>query len=160
MSKRKNVSWRVADDPKSEAINQWLDAQKNIQDSLTNIVLHTIERFGIRNITDYDIQKMLYRDPSMPAIKQHIEIATVHSEQAHGQDNDDGQKDKQVSKIQEKFQQAERQELENEGNDKVGTTTLFRDTHDKEAQQDAKQIINEQTHFEDDMYNELDINNL
>lgn len=74
MSTRKNVSWRVIDSPQRETINKWLDAQKNIQDSLTNIVLHMIERFGIRNITDYDIQKMLYQESSMTAIKQAAEV--------------------------------------------------------------------------------------
>lgn len=75
MSTRKNVSWRVIDSPQRETINKWLDAQKNIQDSLTNIVLHMIERFGIRNITDYDIQKMLYQQgSSMAAIKQAAEV--------------------------------------------------------------------------------------
>ncbi|MGM9923927.1 MAG: hypothetical protein ACI35R_06765 [Bacillus sp. (in: firmicutes)] len=62
MSTRKNVSWRVSEHPQSDQINAWLDQQKNIQDSITNIVFHMIDRFGMRNITDYDIQKQLYND--------------------------------------------------------------------------------------------------
>ena len=62
MSIRKNVSLRVSEHPQSYLINQWLDEQKNIQESLTNIIMHMIERFGTRNITDYDIQKLLYQD--------------------------------------------------------------------------------------------------
>lgn len=64
-TKRKNVSWRVSDQPESDLINDWLDQQKNIQDSLTNIILHTISRFGTRNITDYDIQKILYQESAV-----------------------------------------------------------------------------------------------
>jgi len=62
LPKRKNVTWRIADNPQNDLINDWLDQQKNIQDSITNIVLHMIDRFGIQNITDYDIQKILYQE--------------------------------------------------------------------------------------------------
>jgi len=62
MPNRKNVTWRIADNPQNDLINQWLDQQKNIQESITNIVLHMIDRFGIQNITDYDIQKILYQE--------------------------------------------------------------------------------------------------
>ncbi|MYL43980.1 hypothetical protein [Virgibacillus salexigens] len=62
MPNRKNVQWRVGEHSESDKINKWLDQQKNIQDSLTNIVLHMIERFGMQNITDYDIQKILYQE--------------------------------------------------------------------------------------------------
>lgn len=119
MSKRKNVSWRVSDDPLSDTINEWLDAQKNIQDSLTNIVLHMIERFGIRNITDYDIQKTLYQEASTLAIKQPIEELPIHDQvPAH--------------------ESGTKQERETE----------------QTREEPTKSVP------EDDMYNEIDINNL
>ncbi|MEK5326092.1 hypothetical protein [Aeribacillus sp. FSL M8-0254] len=70
MAKRKIVTWRVADTPQSDLINEWLDKQKNIQVSLTNIVLHIIDRFGMRDITDYDIQKVLYQEFSSGTSKE------------------------------------------------------------------------------------------
>jgi hypothetical protein len=70
LAKRKIVTWRVADTPQSDLINEWLDKQKNIQVSLTNLVLHMIDRFGMRDITDYDIQKILYQEFSSGASKE------------------------------------------------------------------------------------------
>lgn len=70
MAKRKIVTWRVADTPQSDLINEWLDKQKNIQVSLTNLVLHIIDRFGMRDITDYDIQKVLYQEFSSGTSKE------------------------------------------------------------------------------------------
>lgn len=122
MPTRKNVSWRVIDAPHSEAINKWLDEQKNIQDSLTNIVLHMIERFGIRNITDYDIQKMLYQEGSNLIINKSAEVSPIHNAQFFGQANGAKQK---------------------ESTDKV-----------------YKQDVLKNTTSEDDMYNDLNINNL
>jgi hypothetical protein len=70
LAKRKIVTWRVADTPQSDLINEWLDKQKNIQVSLTNLVLHMIDRFGMRDITDYDIQKVLYQEFSSGTSKE------------------------------------------------------------------------------------------
>ncbi|SEP33466.1 hypothetical protein [Paenibacillus sp. OK076] len=61
--KRKNVSWRVGELQEHEKINRWIDEQSNIQLSLASLVLHMIDRFGYRNITDHDIQKILYQEP-------------------------------------------------------------------------------------------------
>lgn len=60
MKERKNVTWRVAEHSESKKINKWLDNQQNIQVSLANIVLHMIDRYGYVNITDYQVQKLLY----------------------------------------------------------------------------------------------------
>ncbi|MED0649900.1 hypothetical protein P9246_10865 [Aeribacillus pallidus] len=68
---RKAVSWRVSDLPQKELINEWLNKQSNIQTSITNIVLHMINRFGMKDIMDYDIQKILYQEIShVPDVKQ------------------------------------------------------------------------------------------
>ncbi|MEB6550204.1 hypothetical protein MXL46_14000 [Heyndrickxia sporothermodurans] len=59
-TERKIVSWRVSQHPSSDKLNRWCDSQSNINESISNIVLHMIEHFGYKNITDYDIQKALY----------------------------------------------------------------------------------------------------
>lgn len=71
---RKVVSWRVADHSESEILNQWLDKQNNIQESISNIILHIIDQYGCRNITDYEIQKALYQ-----------RVAFNHSPSIHNQ---------------------------------------------------------------------------
>lgn len=60
MKERKNVTWRVAEHSESEKINKWLDQQRNIQESIANIVLHMIDQYGYVNITDYQVQKQLH----------------------------------------------------------------------------------------------------
>lgn len=65
MESRKLVSWRLEklDKNQQDTINAWLDAQQNIQLSLTNVVQHMIDRFGITDIMNYDVQKALYTNP-------------------------------------------------------------------------------------------------
>ncbi|PGQ88346.1 hypothetical protein [Priestia megaterium] len=65
MGKRKLVSWRVGDHHHNEILNKWLDGQLNIQESLSNVILHIYDHFGDRNITDYDVQKALYQGFSL-----------------------------------------------------------------------------------------------
>lgn len=60
MKERKNVTWRVAEHSEHKKINKWLDKQRNIQESIANIVLHMIDQYGYVNITDYEVQKQLY----------------------------------------------------------------------------------------------------
>lgn len=62
---RANVSWKIKDIKDEEArskINKWCDQQEKIQVSLTSLVLHMIDRFGYKNITDHDIQKLLHQE--------------------------------------------------------------------------------------------------
>jgi len=75
VAKRKIVTWRVADPPQSDLINEWLDKQQNIQVSLTNIVLHMINRFGIKDIMDYDIQRILYQEFSSGTSKENRTVS-------------------------------------------------------------------------------------
>lgn len=89
MAKRKIVTWRVADTPQSDLINEWLDKQKNIQVSLTNIVLHIIDRFGMRDITDYDIQKVLYQEFSSGTSKESSLKNKTASNQNEGTEDTD-----------------------------------------------------------------------
>ena len=80
MAKRKIVTWRVADTPQSDLINEWLDKQQNIQVSLTNIVLHMINRFGIKDIMDYDIQRILYQEFSSGTSKENRTVSNPNEE--------------------------------------------------------------------------------
>lgn len=91
MAKRKIVTWRVADTPQSDLINEWLDKQQNIQVSLTNIVLHMINRFGIKDIMDYDIQRILYQEFSSGTSKENRTVSN-QNEEAEKADNEETEK--------------------------------------------------------------------
>jgi hypothetical protein len=88
VAKRKIVTWRVADTPQSDLINEWLDKQQNIQVSLTNIVLHMINRFGIKDIMDYDIQRILYQEFSSGTSKENRTVSNQNEEA----DNEEAEK--------------------------------------------------------------------
>lgn len=62
---RKLISWRIEklEQTQQDTINDWLDNQQNIQQSLTNVVLHMINRFGTTDIMNYENQKALYTNP-------------------------------------------------------------------------------------------------
>lgn len=72
---RKLVSWRLEKLEKDQqvAINAWLNAQQNIQLSLTNVVQHMIDQFGIIDIMNYDVQKVLYTHPDGTVIEKTVE---------------------------------------------------------------------------------------
>ncbi|QIQ34470.1 hypothetical protein DER53_16895 (plasmid) [Parageobacillus toebii NBRC 107807] len=91
VAKRKIVTWRVADTPQSDLINEWLDKQQNIQVSLTNIVLHMINRFGIKDIMDYDIQRILYQEFSSGTSKENRTVSN-QNEEAEKADNEEAEK--------------------------------------------------------------------
>jgi hypothetical protein len=61
---RKMVSWRLSNlsETDQQKINEWADNQHSIQDSLTSLVKHYIERFGSLNVLEYEVQKQLYAD--------------------------------------------------------------------------------------------------
>ncbi|WP_068505940.1 hypothetical protein [Paenibacillus kribbensis] len=67
--KRDLVSWRINKLSDSEQINDWVNAQSNVQNSLTSLVRHMIEQFGYRDITDQDIQKSLYQKPIIDELR-------------------------------------------------------------------------------------------
>lgn len=71
MADRKLVSWRIENlEPNQrDVINDWLDAQSNIQLSLTSLALHMIEHFGYTDIMSFDVQKTLYiQSNTIPAV--------------------------------------------------------------------------------------------
>src|SRR5699024_1960339 len=93
MAKRKNVTWRVGEHPEHAKINRWLDKQKNIQDSMANVVLHMIDQYGYVNITDYQVQKQLYG--KITEIKQPVEVEKQTEKQETSSDKSKNtQKDK------------------------------------------------------------------
>ncbi|WP_337035802.1 hypothetical protein [Paenibacillus illinoisensis] len=73
---RKHVSWRVGELKEHEKVNRWIDEQSNIQLSLASIVLHMVDRFGYRDITEHDIQKILYQEPLLTGI-QSVPLAST-----------------------------------------------------------------------------------
>ncbi|MFY0521144.1 hypothetical protein ACOMCU_25450 [Lysinibacillus sp. UGB7] len=85
MENRKLVSWRLEKLEKNQqaTINAWLDAQPNIQLSITNVVQHMIDRFGITDIMNYDVQKALYTNPDATLTEKLVkkDIKTVESEE-------------------------------------------------------------------------------
>ncbi|HFJ9281068.1 TPA: hypothetical protein ACGW6Z_005325 [Bacillus cereus] len=77
---RANVSWKIKDIKDEESrnkINKWCDNQEKIQVSLTSLVLHMIDRFGYKNITDHEIQKLLHQEFPLTGIN--TEDATFES---------------------------------------------------------------------------------
>lgn len=113
-SKRKNVTWRISEHPENEKLNNWLDQQKNIQDSITNIVLHMIDRFGDRNITDYDIQKMLYQES---LTDQPIESKPMTTTATEDKTNETDKKAESSNRIQHEPDPIEQQEKNDEEED-------------------------------------------
>lgn len=58
---RKAINVRVANHKQGKIINEWLNNQDSIQDSITNVILHIIDQFGMRNITDFEVQKAMHQ---------------------------------------------------------------------------------------------------
>lgn len=64
MANRKLISWRIDSLSESDQVklNAWLDQQQNIQKSITNVVMHTINQLGISDVMSFENQKRLYQD--------------------------------------------------------------------------------------------------
>ncbi|MFT9428018.1 MAG: hypothetical protein ABF586_12740 [Sporolactobacillus sp.] len=60
---RSTYFWRYDGDPDArQRINDWMDQQNNVRDSLQMLVLYFADRFGDKNVMDYEVQKKLYAD--------------------------------------------------------------------------------------------------
>ncbi|MDR6726120.1 hypothetical protein J2W91_004626 [Paenibacillus amylolyticus] len=68
-NRRELVSWRINKLPDSEQLNDWVNAQSNVQNSITSLVRHMIEQFGYRDITQHDIQRILFQKPLVDELK-------------------------------------------------------------------------------------------
>ena len=77
---RSLVSWRLGNLPKKERdlINKWLDSQQNINNSITNAILHVIDRAGVGDITSFETQKLLFQNSTPEA----SETSVSHSAQS------------------------------------------------------------------------------
>ncbi|QNR70536.1 hypothetical protein IAQ67_29400 (plasmid) [Paenibacillus peoriae] len=62
-NRRELVSWRIGKLPDTDQLNEWVNAQSNVQNSITSLVRHMIEQFGYRDVTQHDIQKSLFQKP-------------------------------------------------------------------------------------------------
>lgn len=58
------LSWRFGGLSKTEirTIKKWLNTQRNKNESISQLVLHMIHRFGNRDILEFDVQKALFLD--------------------------------------------------------------------------------------------------
>ncbi|TGA98622.1 hypothetical protein E4665_07090 [Sporolactobacillus shoreae] len=60
---RSTYFWRYDGNPDArQRINIWMDQQSNVRNSLKMLVLYFADRFGNKNVMDYDVQKQLYAD--------------------------------------------------------------------------------------------------
>lgn len=66
---RELVSWRLGKLSDSDQLNKWVNAQANVQNSITSLVRHMIEQFGYRDITSHDIQKTLFQKSMTDELK-------------------------------------------------------------------------------------------
>ena len=129
---RKNVSWRVSQHPSSDKLNKWCDQQANIQESISNVILHMIEIYGYRNITDYDIQRSLFNGLNTSNL-QSIKVTAPESEIMN-----------------------EEEDLTIKDNSYMNSEIL--EINDNDDSKDD--IISDQNDDDDDLYNELNLNNL
>lgn len=68
-NRRELVSWRIGKLPDTEQLNDWVNAQSNVQNSITSLVRHMIEQFGYRDITQHDIQRVLFQKPVVDELR-------------------------------------------------------------------------------------------
>lgn len=60
---RSTYFWRYDGNPDAQKrINAWMDHQGNVRDSLQMLVLYFADRFGNKNVMDYEVQKQLFAD--------------------------------------------------------------------------------------------------
>ncbi|MEC0238188.1 hypothetical protein P4H71_28140 [Paenibacillus kribbensis] len=67
--KRELVSWRINKYSDSEKLNNWVNAQSNVQHSITSLVRHIIQQFGSRDVMDQEIQTYLFQKPIIEDIR-------------------------------------------------------------------------------------------
>ncbi|NUU79750.1 hypothetical protein [Paenibacillus xylanilyticus] len=78
-NRRELVSWRIGKLPDTEQLNSWVNAQSNVQNSITSLVRHMIEQFGYRDVTAHDIQKALFQKPIADELRSILSgLKTVH----------------------------------------------------------------------------------
>ncbi|MGM1023744.1 MAG: hypothetical protein ACQEXV_25195 [Bacillota bacterium] len=66
---RELVSWRINKYSDSKQLNNWVNAQSNVQLSITSLVRHIIQQFGSRDVMDQEIQTYLFQKPIVEDIR-------------------------------------------------------------------------------------------
>ena len=56
-------------------INEWLDNQKNMQDSIINVIMHVIHQVGLKDdVTSFEVQRALFMsNNSVPVVEPAID---------------------------------------------------------------------------------------
>lgn len=68
---RTQITWKLdrLSKKQQEQANKWADQQQNIQTSVTNIILHMIDRYGYVDFMDFDVQKDLFKESFSPELE-------------------------------------------------------------------------------------------
>lgn len=120
---RLQLLWRLdklTEDNRNK-INEWLDVQSNMQESLTNLVMHAIGRFGNTDIRDYEIQKAFYSDiinPSAPKLEP-VEEEKQDEESDHAESSNDD-----LSQVNEQTEITDKEKEQDDWFEKVDTNNL------------------------------------
>ena len=61
---RTQITWKLdrLSKKQQDKVNNWADQQQNMQTSITNIMLHMIDRYGEVDFMDFDVQKVLFAE--------------------------------------------------------------------------------------------------
>ena len=78
---RKMISFKIENLPDKERkiVDEWADGQKNINQSLANIVMHVVNLTGNTDVMDFDVQRKLHtifvdkESPAMPVAQQQVD---------------------------------------------------------------------------------------
>ena len=59
---RKMISYKLENlpDKEREIVNEWASVQNNIQQSITNVILHIVSNVGNVDVMDFDVQRELH----------------------------------------------------------------------------------------------------
>lgn len=91
---RSLVSWRLGNLPKKERdlINKWLDSQQNINNSITNAILHVIDRAGVGDITSFETQKLLFQKSTSEELETSVSYSVQSDDILQGIQNKEHEK--------------------------------------------------------------------
>ena len=58
------INWRYGNLSKSDIkmVKKWLGAQRNKNESITQVILHIIQRYGYKDVLNFDMQRQLFAD--------------------------------------------------------------------------------------------------
>lgn len=58
------ISWRYGSIAKDDIrkVKKWLGSQRNKNEAITQVILHMIERYGYKDVLEFDMQRQLFAD--------------------------------------------------------------------------------------------------